>query len=157
MISKILDYLNIRQAGGIELFFSTLLILSGYSFNGIPLQVVLWCLLFVLLLTKKKHKKTVFRPLVILAIYFLVHDFVYLFIANGNFNAFVMQIVYFGCTMMAINVFEINRLKGSLNVVAIISMVGLLYQLGIIAAGGGVHPIQIPFLDGGEQIGAPLG
>lgn len=151
MISKILDYLNIRQAGGIELFFSTLLILSGYSFNGIPLQVVLWCLLFVLLLTKKKHKKTVFRPLVILAIYFLVHDFVYLFIANGNFNAFVMQIVYFGCTMMAINVFEINRLKGSLNVVAIISMVGLLYQLGIIAAGGGVHPIQIPFLDMGES------
>lgn len=151
MISKILDYLNIRQAGGIELFFSTLLILSGYSFNGVPLQVVLWCLLFVLLLTKKKHKKTVFRPLVILAIYFLVHDFVYLFIANGNFNAFVMQIVYFGCTMMAINVFEINRLKGSLNVVAIISMVGLLYQWGIIAAGGGVHPIQIPFLDMGES------
>lgn len=151
MISKILDYLNIRQAGGIELFFSTLLILSGYSFNGVPLQVVLWCLLFVLLLTKKKHKKTVFRPLVILAIYFLVHDFVYLFIANGNFNAFVMQIVYFGCSMMAINVFEINRLKGSLNVVAIISMVGLLYQWGIIAAGGGVHPIQIPFLDMGES------
>lgn len=151
MISKILDYLNIRQAGGIELFFSTLLILSGYSFDGVPLQVVLWCLLFVLLLTKKKHKKTVFRPLVILAIYFLVHDFVYLFIANGNFNAFVMQIVYFGCTMMAINVFEINRLKGSLNVVAIISMVGLLYQWGIIAAGGGVHPIQIPFLDMGES------
>lgn len=146
MISKILDYLNIRQAGGIELFFSTLLILSGYSFNGVPLQVVLWCLLFVLLLTKKKHKKTVFRPLVILIVYFLVHDFVYLYNANGNVNVFIMQIVYFGCMMMAINVFDINRLKGSLNVVAIISMVGLLYQWGIIAAGGGVHPIQIPFL-----------
>lgn len=146
MISKILDYLNIRQAGGIELFFSTLLILSGYSFNGVPLKVVLWCLLFVLLLTKKKHKKTVFRPLVILIVYFLVHDFVYLYNANGNVNVFVMQIVYFGCMMMAINVFDINRLKGSLNVVAIISMVGLLYQWGIIAAGGDVHPIQIPFL-----------
>lgn len=147
MISKILDYLNIRQAGGIELFFSTLLIFSAYSFNGIPLQVVLWCLLFVLLLTKKKCKRSVFRPLVILFVYILIHDFIYLFIANGNVNAFIMQIVYFGCMIMAINVFDINKLKGSLNVIAIISMIGLLYQWGIIAAGGGVHPIEIPFLD----------
>lgn len=147
MIGKILDYLNIRQAGGIELFFSTLLILSAYSFNGIPLQVILWCLLFVFLLTKKKCKKNVFRPLAILAVYILIHDFVYLFVANGNVNAFIMQIVYFGCMMMAINVFDINKLKGSLNVIAIITMVGLLYQWGIIAAGGGVHPIEIPFLD----------
>lgn len=147
MISKILDYLNIRQAGGIELFFSTLLIFSAYSFNGIPLQVVLWCLLFVLLLTKKKCKRNVFRPLVILFVYILIHDFIYLFIANGNVNAFIMQIVYFGCMIMAINVFDINKLKGSLNVIAIISLNGLLYQWGIIAAGGGVHPIEIPFLD----------
>lgn len=147
MIGKVLDYLNIRQAGGIELFFSTLLILSAYSFNGIPLQVILWCLLFVFLLTKKKCKKNVFRPLAILAVYILIHDFVYLFVANGNVNAFIMQIVYFGCMMMAINVFDINKLKGSLNVIAIITMVGLLYQWGIIAAGGGVHPIEIPFLD----------
>lgn len=147
MISKILDYLNIRQAGGIELFFSTLLIFSAYSFNGIPLQVVLWCLLFVLLLTKKKCKRNVFRPLVILFVYILIHDFIYLFIANGNVNAFIMQIVYFGCMIMAINVFDINKLKGSLNVIAIISLIGLLYQWGIIAAGGGVHPIEIPFLD----------
>ena len=146
MVGRILDYLNIRQAGGLELFFSTLLILSAYNFNGIPLQVILWCLLFILLLAKKKCKKNVFRPLAFLAIYIIVHDFVYLFIANGNVNAFIMQIVYFGCMMMAINVFDTNRLKGSLNVIAIISMIGLLYQWGIIASGGGVHPVQIPFL-----------
>lgn len=147
MIGKILDYLNIRQAGGIELYFATLLIFSAYSFNGIPLQVILWCLLLVFLLTKKNCKKNVFRPLAILAVYILIHDFVYLFVANGNVNAFIMQIVYFGCMIMAINVFDINKLKGSLNVIAIISMIGLLYQWGIIAAGGGVHPIEIPFLD----------
>lgn len=147
MIGRILDYLNIKQAGGIELFFSTLLILSAYNFNGIPLQVILWGLLFVLLLAKKKCKKNVFLPLVFLAIYIIVHDFVYLFIANGNVNAFIMQIVYFGCMMMAINVFDINRLKGAMNLIAIISMIGLLYQWGVIASGGGIHPIQIPFLD----------
>lgn len=151
MINKILDYLNIRQAGGVELFFSTLLIFSAYSFNGIPLQVLLWCLLFVLLLAKKKCKRNVFRPLVILTVYILIHDFIYIFIANGNVNAFIMQIIYFGCMMMAINVFDINRLKGSLNVIAIISMIGLLYQWGIITSGGGVHPIQIPFLDMGKS------
>lgn len=151
MLGKILDYLNIRQAGGIELYFATLLIFSAYSFNGVPLQVILWCLLFVLLLKKKRRNNAVFRPLAILAIYILIHDFVYLFVANGNVNAFIMQIVYFGCMMMAINVFDTNKLKGSLNIIAVISMAGLLYQWGIIAAGNSIHPIQIPFLDMGKS------
>lgn len=151
MLGKILDYLNIRQAGGIELYFATLLIFSAYSFNGVPLQVILWCLLFVLLLKKKRRNNAVFRPLAILAIYILIHDFVYLFVANGNVNAFIMQIVYFGCMMMAINVFDTNKLRGSLNIIAVISMAGLLYQWGIIAAGNSIHPIQIPFLDMGKS------
>lgn len=151
MLGKILDYLNIRQAGGIELYFATLLIFSAYSFNDVPLQVVLWCLLFVLLLKKKRRNNAVFRPLIILAIYILFHDFVYLFVANGNVNAFIMQIVYFGCMIMSINVFDTNKLKGSLNVIAIISMAGLIYQWVLIAVGNSVHPIQIPFLDMGKS------
>ena len=42
MFRKIIDYLNLRQAGGLELFFALLMILSAYSFMGIPLQVVLF-------------------------------------------------------------------------------------------------------------------
>ena len=53
MFRKIIDYLNLRQAGGLELFFALLMILSAYSFMGIPLQVVLWSGLFALLLFKQ--------------------------------------------------------------------------------------------------------
>lgn len=152
MLIKLLDYLNLRQIGGIELFFSSLLILSAYSFNGIPLQVVLWIgLFFLLLINKKKKKLKAFWPLVLLSIYILCHDFIFLFIANGNLNAFVMQIVYFGCMFMAVKVFNIDKLKGALNLIAVISMLGLLYQWGIIVAGEGVRPIQIPLLDMGEK------
>ena len=148
MFRKIIDYLNLRQVGGLELFFALSMGLSAYSFMGIPMQVILWGGLFAMLFFKRRSVSfSAFRPLLVLAIFVLIHDFLYLFIANGNLNAFIMQILYFGCMLMAVNVFNIEKLKGSLNLVAIISMIGLFYQWRIIAAGGDVRPIQIPFLE----------
>ena len=148
MFRKIIDYLNLRQVGGLELFFALSMVLSAYSFMGIPMQVILWGGLFAMLFFKRRSVSfSAFRPLLVLAIFVLIHDFLYLFIANGNLNAFIMQILYFGCMLMAVNVFNIEKLKGSLNLVAIISMIGLFYQWRIIAAGGDVRPIQIPFLE----------
>lgn len=152
MLKKVLDYLNLRQAGGIELFFALLMILSAYSFMGVPLQGILWGLMFVMLIFKKKRRYVpAFKPLIVLITFILVHDFLYLFIANGNFNAYILQIIYFGCMLLVVNVFDLRKLRGSLNLVAVISMIGLLYQWGIIAAGGDVRPIQIPFLDMGQN------
>ena len=148
MFRKIINYLNLRQAGGLELFFALLMVLSAYSFMGIPMQVILWVGLFAMLFFKRRRVSFLaFRPLFILATFVLIHDFFYLFIANGNLNAFIMQILYFGCMFMAIKVFNVEKLKGSLNLVAIISMIGLFYQWGIIAGGEEVRPIQIPFLE----------
>ena len=126
MFRKIIDYLNLRQVGGLELFFALSMVLSAYSFMGIPMQVILWGGLFAMLFFKRRSVSfSAFRPLLVLAIFVLIHDFLYLFIANGNLNAFIMQILYFGCMLMAVNVFNIEKLKGSLNLVAIISMIGL--------------------------------
>lgn len=151
MFKKILNYLDLHQAGGIELFFALLMVLSAYSFMEIPLQVILWGLMFVILLFKKRRHVPAFKPLIVLAAFVLIHDFLYLFIANSNLNAYIMQIIYFGSMLLAVNVFNIEKLKGALNLVAIISMIGLLYQWGIIAAGGDVRPIQIPFLNMGQS------
>lgn len=148
MIAKILDYLNIRKAGGIELFFASLMILSAYSFKGISLQVVLWGVLLLWLFIKNRRNPSIqIVPLTLLCIFVLIHDFLYLFIADGNLNAYIMQIVYFSCIFLAVRVFDIEKLKGSLNLIALISMVGLLFQWVIIAAGGEIRPIQLPFLD----------
>ena len=98
MFRKIINYLNLRQAGGLELFFALLMVLSAYSFMGIPMQVILWVGLFAMLFFKRRRVSFLaFRPLFILATFVLIHDFFYLFIANGNLNAFIMQILYFGC------------------------------------------------------------
>lgn len=147
MFRKIIEYLNLKNIGGIELFFALLMILSSYSFHGVPMQVILWGLFFVLLLFKRRQRKVpIFRPLLLLIAFVLIHDFLYLFIANGNVNAYIMQIIYFGSIIMATQVFDVDKLKGALNIVVIISIVGLLYQWGMIAAGGEVRPIQLPFL-----------
>ena len=114
MFRKIINYLNLRQAGGLELFFALLMVLSAYSFMGIPMQVILWVGLFAMLFFKRRRVSFLaFRPLFILATFVLIHDFFYLFIANGNLNAFIMQILYFGCMFMAIKVFNVEKLKGS--------------------------------------------
>lgn len=148
MFRKVIDYLSLRHVGGIELFFATLPILSAYNLMGIPLQVILWGGLFVLLIfSPKKREVPILKSFAILAAFVLVHDFIYLFIARGNLNAYIMQIFYFGCIFMTVKTFNIEKLKGSLNFVAIISMIGLIYQWSIIAAGESVHPIQIPFLN----------
>ena len=152
VLRKSLDYLGVRKAGGIELFFALLLILSSYGFMGIPLGIVLWGLLFLILFFKRKRVDIpTFRPLIVLIVYVLAHDFLYLFIANGRFFAYLSQIFVFGCMIMAVKVFDIDRLKGSLNLVAVICIIGLLYQWTIIASGGEIRPIQLPFLDMAEE------
>ena len=50
MFKNIVDYFYLRQVEGIEMFFSSLLILSSYNFNGLPLQVLLWFFFFILLI-----------------------------------------------------------------------------------------------------------
>ncbi len=149
---KQIDYLGIRKAGGLELFFALLMILSSYSFMGVPLQPVLWALLFFILFFRRKRiNSPTFRPLLILIAFVLIHDLIYLFIANGRIFAYLEQIIFFGCMVMAIKVFDIDKLKGSLNLVAVIAILGLLYQWTIVAAGGEIRPIGLPFLDMGEM------
>lgn len=148
MFQKFIDYFNLQQVRGLELFFASILILSSYSLWGLPLQIIIWLLLLVFLLIKPKVRQfPKNKPLTIMVLFVLLHDFLYLFIANGNINAYIQQVTMFGCLFLAVKVFNIDKLKGSINLVAIIAIIGLLYQWGVISAGKGVHPIQLPFLD----------
>lgn len=152
MVYRIVDYLNLRDAGTFELFYASIFILSAYSLNGIPLSAVLWVLFAVFLAFKnRKNHITSYKPLLYLSIYCITHEFVYLFIANGNFIAFILQIVYFWCIFRASSIMDINKLKGAINWIALISIGGLLFQWGIIASGGEVVPIDLPFLDMSES------
>lgn len=152
MVHKIVDYLNLRDVGLFELFYASIFILSAYSLYGIPLSAVLWVLFaFLLLFKKKQNCITSSKPLIYLAVYCILHEFVYLFIANGNFNAFILQIAYFWCIYKAPSIIDVNKFKGAINWIAIISMGGLLYQWAIIASGGDVRPIGLPFLEMSEN------
>ena len=86
-----------------------------------------------------------------MSVYCVLHEFIYLFIANGNFNAFILQIVYFWCLYKAPSIIDAKKLKGSINWIALISIGGLLYQWAIIASGGDVRPIGLPFLEMSEN------
>ena len=148
MINKLLDYLNLRSIGAIELSFALMLILGGYSFKGVPLSLALPGVLFLILLFRPKLRQVNPLPIFTLLVgYVLIHDFIYLFVASGNINAYLNLIVNLGLVFLAVGRIDIEKFKGSLNLVALISMVGLLFQWVEVAAGGGVRPIQLPFLD----------
>lgn len=152
MVYRIVDYLNLRDAGTFELFYASIFILSAYSLNGIPLSAVLWVLFAVFLAFKtKQDNNPSYKPLIYLSVYCILHEFVYLFIANGNFNAFILQIVYFWCIYKASSALDEKKLKGAINWIALISIGGLIYQWGIIASGGEVIPIELPFLEMSEN------
>lgn len=148
MFRKVIDYFNLRKVGGIEFFFACIPILGAYGFYGFPLQTILFGLLFLALMLKPKMRSILnCKILITMIVYVLIHDFLYLFIANGNINGYIQQVILFGCLLFGVRAFDLEKLKASLNFIAIISILGLLYQWGIIATGGDVHPIQIPFLD----------
>ena len=152
MVYKIADYLDLGDVGFFEIFYVLIFILSAYRLYGIPLSAVLWVIFAILLLFKKKKKDiSSYKPLIYLSVYCVLHEFIYLFIANGNFNAFILQIVYFWCLYKAPSIIDAKKLKGSINWIALISIGGLLYQWAIIASGGDVRPIGLPFLEMSEN------
>lgn len=144
-------YLNLGDVGILELVFAFTLMLSGFGLAGLPLSVLMWPILMVIVIVKKgTFSMKIFKPLTIFVIYWAFHDLILMTIADVNHGRFLAQCIYFLAVPMIYPALNIDKLKGSLNWVAIIAIAGLLYQWGIISSGGSVRPLEIPGLTMGE-------
>lgn len=148
MLKKVIGYLDLQHVGFLEMFFALTPILCGFHLGAMPLSLLMWVVLIgIVILQGKINQIRFYKPLLYFTIYWLAHTLVIMAIDNVNFNGFVSQIIYFIAVFSIYPVLDLEKLKGSLNWVAIISIAGLLYQWQEILRGGMVRPLGIPGLE----------
>lgn len=144
--------LSLNHIGLLELTFALTPLLSGYRLSGIPLSVLMWVILLVILFFQHgKFPLKNYIPLTLFVSYWVIHSIVIMLYDHVNINGFISQLLYFFAIYALYPNINQNKLKGSLNWVAIIAMAGLLYQWTFILRGEMVHPIEIPGLEMSEE------
>lgn len=145
---KLINYLNLKEVGGLEMMFALTPILMGFSLGGLPLSLLMWLVLILLSIVKNETLKIAnFKPLTFLVIYWTIHQLVLLFVTDVNINSIIAQLFYFASVFILYPSLNFQKLKGSLNWVAILSIIGLLFQWVDVMRGNFIHPIEIPGLD----------
>ncbi len=146
-MKSILDYLCLRDVGVLELVFALTPMLSGFGLGGLPLSLLMWgVLLFIVALQGRLNRAKVFKPLLYFVLYWFIHTVVIMVVDDVNFNGIIAQIIYFMSVFVLYPNLDIQKMRGSFNWVAIIAIVGLLYQWADLVRGGYVHPLSIPGL-----------
>ena len=152
-MKKILDYLNLRNIGGLEIVFALSPILMGHSLGGIPLSILMWIVMMAVVIMIKRGKRKIrdYRPLTVFVIYWALHQLILLFITDIIFNTLLAQVIFFAAVYFLYPSMNPQKLRGAMNWVALFSIGGLLYQWTIIAGGGMVHPLELPGLSMAEN------
>ena len=145
MKKSFFTYLGIGEIGHLELLFAVSPILSGYSLLGLPLSFVVWLLVLILSFIKHNNKQ-IFRPLLFLLVYVALHDILLVIGVGKNFNGYLNTLLYLLSIIYLSRSLNLNKLRGAINIVSIVLIVGLLYQYSMILTTGGVHPLEIPGL-----------
>lgn len=147
VISNLLDYLNLRDIGVLEITFALTPMLCGFTFGGLPLSLLMWVVLLVeLVIIRKGIKQQSFKPLVVFIVYWVLHEAVYLMVDDVNLNGLIEQLIFFVSVFALFPNLNLSKLKGSLNWVALLAIAGLLFQWSSIARGNMVHQLAIPGL-----------
>lgn len=151
MFKKLLNipaYLNLKEVGVLELTFALTPMLSGFSLGSIPLSALMWVILIMITVSRKGVGKIRnFKPLTIFVVYWLLHTLAIMAVDQYNLNGLIVQVIYFAAVYLLYPILNPQKLRGSMNWVALIAIGGLLYQWTIVAVGGGVHPLEIPGLE----------
>ena len=149
MIKKIVQYIELSNVGLLELIFSAYIILCGYK---MPISSsVLVVLIMNILAIQRKHlyQNSLTKPIWILAIFIVVHDLLFIHFApevpNGFLNGLIANIVLLCSVPWILSAIDIEKLKGSINWIAIISVLGMLYHSVEIFSGRNPQVLTIPF------------
>lgn len=146
-MKKIFKYLHLRDVGFLEFTFAITPMLGGFSLGSLPISLVMWpFLIFIVYRKNGGVRPRNFMPLTIFIMYWILHQFFIMFVDSVNFVGFIQQLIWFGAVYVLFPVLNLEKLRGAFNWVALISIAGLLYQWGIISAGGEVGPLGIPGL-----------
>lgn len=140
--------IKLKELGWAEMLIALMPILCPYYLGSLPITFYISLLLSVISIYKKKQiNYSIIRPFVIFFVYWFVHELVLLVVADSfNINRRISQLVSLLFVILVVPMLDLRKLTNSLNVVSLISIIGLLFQLVTVLGGGMVHPIEIPGL-----------
>lgn len=152
-MKKVLNYIGIGPIGLLEFILAMYPILGGYQYGHIPFSLLVLIILDVIVLVKtqgKPKKRQPNKAVKYLILYVMVHETVLFFtlpsIPSYFVNSYIGQIIIFTSILIIGPNLNFNKFLSSISIVAIICMLGLLYQLPIILSGGVTTPLSLPFM-----------
>lgn len=152
-MNKIFNYIGIGQIGLLEFILAMYPIVGGYQYGHVPFSLLVLIILDAIVLVQTQGKPKMRQPnkaIKYLIIYVMVHETV-LFLTLPSvpsyfINSYIAQIIIFVSILIIGSNINFKKFISSINIVAIISMLGLLYQLPIILSSGVTTPISLPFM-----------
>lgn len=152
-MKKVLNYIGIGQIGLLEFVLAMYPIVGGYQYGHIPFSLLMLIILDVIVLIKTQGKPKMRQPnkaVKYLILYVMVHETVLFFtlpsVPSYFINSYIGQIIIFASILIIGPNLNFNKFLSSISIVAIICMLGLLYQLPITLSGGVTTPLSLPFM-----------
>ena len=150
-MKKIIRYFHLNEIGGLELLFAFYIILTGYSYGPVSFT---WLVLLIMDIwaIKRKVVFSYFKPILYLLLFYLIHELIVLAFYSGfasyHINRVFSSLIVLSSVFIIVPALDYKKMVGSLYVVAIISMAGLLYHYLLLASGrfSDIHPLTLPFL-----------
>lgn len=148
-MQKIIEYFQLKDIGAYELLFALYPILAGYKYS-FPLFALLLFLMAIWGCAKSKSRIHFPKPLLCLAIYVFIHEMAIRMLLNKVPGYFDNNLLSYAIVLVSIpfiaSALNYKKLVGSMNFIAVVCMIGLVYQYMVMMAGGDVHPIKLPFM-----------
>ena len=150
---KIVNFLHLKDIGWLEMLFALYPILSVYSWGIVPLELVMPLILILIALKRcRGHflKSRIYKPILIFLSFYIAHEIVWLFVMNTVqfyfINATISGIICLGSINLIFPAINKKKLIVSINYVAILSILGLLYHVLLTRMGGSVEPLKLPLI-----------
>lgn len=153
-MKRLVQYLSLNHIGVLELLFAFYCILSGYSWGVVKGNILFLCIMAIIACGRRRKNKIQLNELKWLMVFVALHEIVLACIINAPkymINNTLSALVSCFLIFPIVKAIRIDKLVGALNLVAIISIAGIVYHYLIIRNGGTVTPIPIPFLGGVES------
>ena len=146
-MKRLIEYFHLNKLGGLELFFAFFPILSQYNF-GLVYFAIIALLIMDYVAISRGYKPLRFKPIAYFLAFFVIHEIPVVLGFGGNIFGAAQNLLSLASVLFIVPALRWEKLVGSVYLVGIISMVGLLYHFLLLVSGnmGDIHPLTLPFL-----------
>ena len=147
---KICDNLDIRRFGLLEVLIALYPILMGYQYGSIPCTLLFLLVMDLLALFRKTNFSLPSKYMKYLAVFVIMHEVILCAtmksLPSYHVNSIVSLLVIIPSIFVIVPVVNFEKLKGAINLIAVICMMGMFYHFIILQTGYYVSPIKVPFM-----------